>query len=189
MVQYYYSYVYSSEKFSPYYDVDVSNHGNCFYELVDLYCSDLNNIIDTFTVSFKNNSARNGGEHIFGAFYSVFSDCNVCPEETGILIAAANGGHNFIFSQPQIFTFTPISSHPSRVCLCDHDSQVYTPHYFCSNTSLIFLSRSVHPGEEFNFEAVLVGAEFGTGTGSVYAQFLFQSSSILYPPHQYSQRV
>ena len=36
---------------------------------------------------------------------------------------------------------------------------------------------------------ILVGAEFGTGTGVVYAQFLSPSNSQLYPPHQYSQRV
>ena len=36
---------------------------------------------------------------------------------------------------------------------------------------------------------MLVGAEFGTGTGAVYAQFLSPSSSQLHPPHQYSQRV
>ena len=63
------------------------------------------------------------------------------------------------------------------------------PIFFCSNTSLIFLSQSVYPGESFNLKAILVGAEFGTGTGAVYVQFLSPSNSHLYPPHQYSQRV
>lgn len=75
------------------------------------------------------------------------------------------------------------------MCICDNNLEHYNPHYFCTNTSHIFASKSVHPGERFTFAAVLVGAEFGAVTGSVYAQFLSQRNSKLYPPHQYSQRV
>ena len=38
--------------------------------------------------------------------------------------------------------------------------------------SLIFNSKSVYPGEELHLEAVLVGELFGTGMGSIYAQFM-----------------
>ena len=124
---------------------------------------------------------------------STFSDllCNliaiaICPL-SGLSTLVVS--HQFTFSQPSILTFSPISSHPSRICVCNETFKYKTPRYFCTYASQIFLSRSVHPGEEFNLGAILVGAEFGTGTGSVYAQFLSQSSSELYPPHQYSQRV
>ena len=176
-------YVYSFDKFSPYYAVEVGNHGDCFYDLTDHYCSYRD--LDSFKVCFENNSAKKGGDHIFGA--SVLSHCSVCPKPLNT--EAAKFVHNFIFSQPQILAFSPISSHPSRICICNATFEYNTPRYFCTYAPQIFLSRSVHPGEEFNLEAVLVGAEFGTGTGYVYAQFLSQSSAELYPPHQYSQRV
>ena len=44
---------------------------------------------------------------------------------------------------------------------------IQSPLLQCTNASHIFVSRSVHPGEEFSFAAVLVGAEFGAVTGSV----------------------
>ena len=72
------------------------------------------------------------------------------------------------------------------MCICEQFSDLHNPHYFCANTSLIFLSRSVYPGEIFNLKAVLVGTDFGTGTGIVYAQFL---PPRLHPSYQYSQRV
>ena len=171
-------YVHSTRWLSSYYDIEVGNYGDCFYVIMD--CCITNN----FTLTFDKNLAQNGGEHIFGA--ALHSRCDICP----FLSLATSVVHDlFSFSQPSCCTFSPISSHPSRVCLCDHNSLLFTPRYFCTNISQIFLSRSVYPGEEFSFEAVLVGEEYGTGTGSVYAQFLTQSDSVLYPPHQYSQRI
>ena len=135
-------------------------------------------------MTFNNNSAHNGGEHIFGA--AILSNCNICPQSG---LAPTVNDRIFAFIQPEELSFSPISSYSSRVCVCDHNADSYNPHHFCTNTSLIFLSKSVHPGELFNLEAVLVGAEFGTGTGSVYAQFLSHSNAELYPPYQYSQRI
>ena len=172
-------YVHSTQWLGSYYDIEAGNYGDCFYLLIDCHGNR-----HPFAVEFKNNSAKNGGEHIFGS--SVQSHCNICPLSALSTLVVYN---QFTFSQPSIFTFSPISSHPSRICVCNEIFEYYTPRYFCTYVSQIFLSRSVHPGEEFNLEVVLVGAEFGTGTGSVYAQFLSQSSAELYSPHQYSQRV
>ena len=171
--------MHSTQWLSSYYDIEAGNYGDCFYVIMDC------RITNHFTVSFDKNSAQNGGEHIFGA--ALLSSCDICPF-SGLATSVVHD--LFSFSQPSYRTFSPISSHPSRVCLCDHNnSLLFTPRYFCTNVSQIFLSRSVYPGEEFSFEAVLVGAEFGTGTGTVYAQFFTQSDSVLYPPHQYSQRI
>ena len=175
-------YVYSTQWLSSYYDSEAGNYGKCFYVLIP--CPDSYSLKHYFAINFKNNSAKNGGEHIFGT--AMLSSCNICPLS---YLSATLASHIFSFSQPSIFTFSPISSDTSRVCVCDETISYYTPPYFCANASLIFLSKSVHPGIEFNIEVVLVGSEFGTGTGSVYAQFLSQSSSELYPPYQYSQRV
>ena len=172
-------YVHSTNWLSSYYEVENGNYGDCFFVLID--CNYQQYFKGFFTVLFDNNSAQNGGEHIFGA--SVLSDCNVCPFtglHSSVLVPL------FSFRQPEKLSFSPLSSYPSRVCVCE---QFSNPHFFCSNTSLIFLSRSVYPGESFILKAVLVGAEFGTGTGVVYAQFLSPSNSQLHPPYQYSQRV
>ena len=169
-------YVHSTRWLSYYYELKPEKYGDCFYVLM--------NCDKGFAVTFVNNSAKNGGEHLFGA--SALSVCNLCPL-SGLAASAVN--HRFHFSHPNILAFSSISSHPSRVCVCDTTLEFYTPRYFCANASLIFLSRSVYPGEEFSLEVVLVGVEFGTGTGSVYAQLLSPSSSELHPQHQYSQRV
>ena len=172
-------YVHSTKWLTGYYGyINQGTLEHCFYILMDC------NIDYHFNLTFKNNTALNGGEHIFGA--ALISSCTICYKRS---LAPTVNDNIFTFSNPTSLTFSPISSFPSRVCICGGNLKHYNPHYFCSNTSHIFLSKSVYPGEEFSFEAVLAGAEFGTGTGSVYAQFLSQSSSKLYPPHQYSQRV
>ncbi len=175
-------YVHSTKWLSSYYETEDGNYGDCFFVLID--CNS-QNFKGHFTVHFNNNSAKNGGEHIFGA--SILSACNICPLSG---LASSVVASLFNFNQPESLSFSPMSSYPSRVCICTQSSEVvYNPHFFCSNTSLIFLSRYVYPGESFSLRAVLVGAEFGAGTGAVYAQFLSPSSSHLYPAHQYSQRV
>ena len=172
-------YVHSTQWLSSYYNLDAGNYGDCFYVLIDCDTE-----LYTFNLTFHKNSAQNGGEHIFGA--ALLSFCNICPHSP---LAPSTQDNIFNLLDPDALTFSPISSHPSRVCICDNTLEHYNPHYFCPNTSNIFITRSVYPGEEFTFAAVLVGAEFGAVTGSVYAQFLAQRSSKLYPPHQYSQRV
>lgn len=173
-------YVHSTQWLSSYYEASAGNYGDCFYVLIDCDTEVYN-----FNLTFSNNTALNGGEHIFGA--ALLSSCNICPHTSPL--APSTEDNIFRFSHPDTLSFSAISSHPSRVCICDNNLGHYNPHYFCTNTSHIFISRSVHPGEEFSFAAVLVGAEFGAVTGSVYAQFLSQTNSKLYPPHQYSQRV
>ena len=65
-----------------------------------------------------------------------------------------------------------ISSQPSRVCVLDTKYPEKSFKDFCVNASQIFVTLTAYPGELFRLKVVLVGAEFGTGTGEVYAQFL-----------------
>ena len=64
-----------------------------------------------------------------------------------------------------------ISSDPSRVCLCNEtgqpDCQVLTDHTF----------HTAYPGQTINISAVVVGQDFGTVAGPVYAQFLHRGST------------
>ena len=179
-------YVHSTQWLSSYYEsnVESGNYGYCFYVLIE--CSSYNRSYYRayFNLTFVNNSAEHGGEDIYGA--SILSRCNICSGLPGGGLVTSFVQHLFHFFRPYTPAFSSISSHPSRVCMCNHNSEVFSPRYFCTSRSLILLSRSVYPGEEFNLEAVLVGAEFGTGTGLVYAQFLSQSRSELRPHHQYS---
>ena len=62
---------------------------------------------------------------------------------------------------------SPVSSTPWRVCLCDSNGRPQ-----CTSLSQIFTSVSVYRGEEFGLPAYVVGYDFGTTVGSVYANFL-----------------
>ena len=108
-------YVHSTKWFSSYYEIESGNYGDCFYVL-------MNHCKKDFSLTFINNSAKNGGEHIFGA--AVLSNCNVCPR-SGLSTSAVI--HLFHFSHPSTLAFSSISSHPSRVCVCDTTLEVYTP--------------------------------------------------------------
>ena len=138
-----------------------------------------------YELKFVNNAAANGGESIFGPIQNPcdLSDLN-CAFQT------SNG-----------LSYSALASTPTRVCLCPADLEMRsktTVKQYCTNISLIFSSKSVYPGEEFHLEAVLVGELFGTGTGSVYADFMYpgnndikkdENRARLNPPYQESQRV
>ena len=156
----------------------------CFFQLLNSVgsCQDrfLSNLPNLF---FANNSALNGGECVFGP--SLSSNCKV--------------NERFHYSTMECTllyensSLSAISSAPTRVCLCGELVLQQGITNNCLNTSLIFVSKFVHSGEEFYLKAVLVGDMFGTGTGSVYAQFLNNGLSsnrpVLGTSYQYSQRV
>ena len=134
----------------------------CFYQLVNG-----NTIREVkslaITLTFHNNTAGYGGESIYGA--SLQDDCRVMqvPEI-------------YSYDVRQIFKFTgsnsttalsPISSDPTRVCVCDDNNQPQ-----CSKTSYMFNQEKRYPGERFEVSLVLVGYEFGTVTGTVYASLV-----------------
>ena len=120
----------------------------CFYQLLD--CSDGSK----YNFHFTNNSAVHGGGDIYGA--SLKLSGSICQtSESGNCKLTVSGVGSGLSS---------VSSDPLRVCLCDSNGKPQ-----CNNT---YVSRAVHPGEIFVVSAVLVGGDFGTTTGIVYAHFL-----------------
>ena len=141
-----------------------------------------------YTISFINNSANNGGNHLYGA--SMMSNCIVYQfgKEDSPIRSIDQTVRQFFHYDNQ--STSPISSNPSRVCVIDHATLTSDT---CTNIDQMFKTLTTFPGEEFNIDAMLVGAEFGAGTGSVYAQFLptspYRSTVAKLFPYQHSQRV
>ena len=82
---------------------------------------------------------------------------------------------------------SPISSAPSRVCLCNETGQPDSLTVADPTTYVIC------PGQTITMSAVVIGQDFGTTTGSVFAQFLHTpyttdctTDSVDMEPRQYS---
>ena len=156
-------------------------HTDCFYQFPSW-----DPTVD-YNITFANNTAQNGGHHIYGA--SLKSYCIVCASSSDLIRSFEPRVQRlFHFSEDKRLLASPISSNPSRVCVIDKAALIQPFNDSCADQSLIFKTRHAFPGEEFNLEAVLTGAEFGTGTGAVYAQFLSHTDALL-SHDQYSQRV
>ena len=144
----------------------------CFYRF-----SGMNSDDSVRNLTFGNNSAVGGGHVLYGA--SLKSYCLVDKMRPGDDYPIRSGDQlvqdGFLFNETtDEYTSSLISSQPSRVCVInleDSSSEKSISEY-CANASQIFMTISTYPGEEFNLNVVLVGAEFGTTTGEVYAQFL-----------------
>ena len=113
-------------------------------------------------VAFGNNSAGNGGDDIFGVAIN-----DVCYVNKASTISSSS-------VYLDIFTFrneslSTISSEPTRVCHCD---KYGVPK--CAEKSFILstLDHPIYPGESFRRSVTIVGKEFGTVSGSVYANLL-----------------
>ena len=118
----------------------------CFYHLLN--CS----TGASYTFSFADNSAMQGGDDIYGAslnYHQSSGNCNltVIMNSTGL---------------------SSVSSDPTRVCLCDSEG---IPQ--CKNNSYNYRSLEAYPGELFTVSAVLVGGDFGVTRGSVHANLLY----------------
>ena len=113
-------------------------------------------------VHFINNTAMLGGEAIYGDRLSP------CRNLDGLLLT---------LETPKIFDFKEavnqislIASDPTRVCFCDDNGSLQ-----CKSTNIVH-NEVRFPGEIFNVSLVLVGYNFGTVTGSIYANVLSTSS-------------
>ena len=150
---------------------------NTFYQSTDTGNIDLASVCmleiqDDARIQFINNSGESGGDVVYGGHMG---------------IASAYDGSNCLktFKQVSIInqtnTMSTISSQPSRVCVCDS-----TGHPDCLK---IFHRRTLYPGESVSLWAVVVGQDFGTGTGSVYGQFQPSEQTARLEEWQYSQKV
>ena len=168
---------------------DPNTNVECFYQ----FPSFTEELQVRYSVIFINNTATNGGEHIYGA--SVMSYCIVyanLPGNGDIKRSNDDDIQRYFHFDEQ--TVSPVSSNPSRVCIINEANGDQPPSEHCADKSQIFKTHTAFPGEEFQLNAIITGAEFGTGTGAVYANFLPRVDSDrkighLSPPYQDSQRI
>ena len=140
-------------------NVDYYTGSSCFFEIQGVSLDEIINLAVNLTLVFSNNRAIDGGLDVFGATPN--SHCG----------ALDSGGISASYIQDYIFKMSSdlstISSNLRRVCLCDSFSQIMCAHY-----TFIFHNTTRYPGEVFSLPLVVVGFEFGTVTGPVYANLL-----------------
>ena len=152
---------------------------NCFFKS---YTSEM-------ALVFVNNSAEQGGDVLYGGSLDIA--CNDTEELTfyehqflveGTLHTCTNSCLLEFKRLSEVISpssLSLISSRPSRVCLCNDT----TGHHDCL-TVFDTTPHVVYPGETIHLSAVVVGQDFGTVAGSVYAQLLHQpKTSDDYQPH------
>ena len=106
--------------------------------------------------TFVNNSAGNGGDILYGSqlILGLDGDWN-CLEAFKSISASISQN-----------SLSLISSDASRVCFCDKTGQPDCQRVFDPTL------HSIYPGQTINVSAVVVGQDFGTVAGTVFAQFL-----------------
>ena len=107
-------------------------------------------------LTFINNSAGKGGDVLYGGLVAFGYD-----GDWNCLLSFKN-----ISDMSQQSGLSCISSAPSRVCLCNETRQ---PDYLTVADPKPLV---IYPGETISIPAVVTGQDFGTTTGSVFAQFL-----------------
>ena len=138
---------------------------SCFYQLLDY-----DNISSSYTLQFINNTARKGGDHIFGASlksYCIASSICTCLKSYQAL-------DKFIWLDPGYeteSTLSAVSADATRVCICDNTNKPQ-----CDE---IITDIDAYPGGKFTIPAVLVGGDYGTTVGNVYAFFMVAESASL----------
>ena len=115
------------------------------------------------TVLFRENSASEGvGMHIYG----------VSVKSTHCMLSYCD--KDIVQYMPNITnSFSPVSSSPKRVCLCDTKGKPQ-----CANFSSIYNNRyKVYRGELFSISVVVVGDDFGATTGTINTAFIGTTST------------
>ena len=152
------------------------NKPKCFYQLRQNPLRD-NLHRNMFSIIFKNNIARNGGDDIYGGRWQ--SECKnftFHPFYKNVITTIFHFNNRSISS---------ISSDPKRVCLCSTEGKPE-----CSNINYIFSSiESLYPGEKFTISLVLVGYNFGTVNGIVYTNLIGKDNNTSLGPNQYLQEI
>ena len=112
-------------------------------------------------MEFVNNTAGKGGDVLYGGLVALGWD-----EDWNCL---------FIFKNTSDFTeqssLSLVSSTPSRVCFCNS-----TGHPDCL-TVADPVTHTMYPGQTITIPGVVVGQDFGTVAGSVFAQFVKTAAS------------
>ena len=126
--------------------------------------------------TFINNTAGRGGDVLYGGLVALGYD-----GDWNCLLRFKN-----ISDMSQQSGLSLISSAPSRVCLCNESGQPDCLTVADPTTHVIY------PGKTITIPAVVIGEDFGTAIGSVFAQFLhtpYTTDSVDMEPRQYSVAV
>ena len=162
-----------------YVEVDQERHlVYCFYQLLGYV-----NGSSHYAIHFQNNSAERGGDHIYGEY--MHSDaCIVALGDDGDKVESFDVQKYFSYDPGFNSSLSPVSSDPQRVCFCHHGRPK------CKDNDIKRIK--VYPGETFTLSAVIVGADFGTTVGTVYAipnHKLANPASSAEPSNQYAQLI
>ena len=134
-------------------------YSSCFYQLLGY---DENS---TYNIRFVNNSATKGGDHIYGA--SLKSGCS--PDDS---IYSFEILYQFFWFDPGFDSLlSAVSADATRACICDENGKPV-----CETVDVDILT---YPGGQFSLPVVVVGGDYGTTTGAVYASFLNETSTSL----------
>ena len=148
-----------------------SENAQCFYQIP-------NNYDNSVLIEFSNNTAAIGGQDIYGA--GLNTTCYVNEQTRSQRVYKSV----FKFSDQSIST---VASDPTRVCLCNDKG---VPVCNQSNFILSSIDHPLYPGEDVTISAVIVGADFGTVSGSVYSHLITDSNyTATMDLSQQSQRV
>ena len=139
----------------------VTIYSDCFMEVEDNYSQP--------QLTFQNNSAALGGDVVYGGSLGLACAdpgkqeklnrskfCDTCIQTLKIVFTIENS------------TLSPVSSDPSRVCVCAYDE----PDCLTIFETMHNNEHGIYPGQTLMISAVLVRQNFGTVAGSVYAQFV-----------------
>ena len=113
----------------------------------------------TARLIFKNNTASQGGDVLYGGSLG-----RACTYTNGRCNSCLQVFRNVSTISPK--TLSSITSDPSRVCFCINGSS--KPNCFI----LFHYNLSVCSGQKITISTVVVGQDFGTVAGLVYAHFL-----------------
>ena len=139
---------------------DDSQQPRCFYQI--------DNESENINVNMIDNSAKHGGDHIYGA--SLKSECIAMNGSGGSQNKSSQVWEKLIHFKGNS-NLSRVSSDQTRVCQCDQE----VPN--CTDLDKIFNTTVRFPGETFNISAVLVGDDFGTTSGAIYSQFISPNPS------------
>ena len=149
-------------------------NAQCVYQLPSSTTSNNHYGSEPLIVSL-NNSASNGGDHVYGA--SLHSCCTVHVNTQDDLIVRSYDIEKSMFQlAPDNYSIghSLVSSNPTRLCFCDRDDFQID----CTTKESIYMELSVTPGEEFSVSVVMVGAYFGRTTGHVYSSISESLSTV-----------
>ena len=152
--------------------VYIENDNECFY-IVESTHTD-SKASSNCTINFRNNTARNGGDHIYGT--SLLRTCQSAVSNSS-LGSRLKWQNLFTFEYPSFndkespLSLSAVSSRPTRVCLCNDNGQPA-----CADIDHIFVKMETCPGEVVDIPVVLVGADFGTTIGNIYGNTVLNSS-------------